>query len=124
MPWHESMVRSRSRKKRYLANLRYTCKSKVDRNGDPVRMLLDSDRLDTLLEHAGITIEDVGRGKGAYCLARVDDIGDYQIGNARFVTQEENSSEYWNNLTEEEKEEHRQRGRDAGAQYGVLGTRK
>ena len=108
------MMKTRRLKKRYLSNLRFTCKGKVDRNGDPVRMLLDSDGLETLLDQAGITIHDVGRGHGAYCLARVDDIGDYQIGNARFMTQEENSRENWNNLTEEEKEAQREIGRVNG----------
>ena len=113
------------RKRRYLANKRYTCrKGKLDRAGNPVSMHLTMDDLDTLLEQAGITIWDVGLGKGKYCLARVKDLGDYAVGNCRFVTTEENHAEYWDNLTEEEKEAHRQVGRDGGplgAEYGYLG---
>ena len=108
-------MREEERKRRYLTNLRYGCNhGKVDRNGNPVRMLLDLDGLDTLLEEAGITIWDVGRGKGSYCLSRVDDLGDYAVGNARFMTQEENSKEYWDNLTPEEQEAHREIGRVNG----------
>jgi hypothetical protein len=113
------------RKKRYLANKRYTCrKGKIDRAGNPVSMLLDMNDLDTLLEQAGITIWDVGLGHGKYCLARVKDLGDYAVGNCRFVTTEENNAEYWDNLTEDEKEAQRQLGRDngiLGKEYGYLG---
>ena len=113
------------RKKRYLDNKRYQCRhGKTDRAGNPVSMLLTLADLDYLLEEAGIDIWDVGRGNGAYCLARVNDLGDYAVDNCRFVTQEENSAEFWNNLSEKEKEAHRQVGREGGplgAKYGYLG---
>ena len=118
-------MNERLRKQRYLNNKRYQCrKGKTDRNGDAVLCLLDLAGLETLLEQAGITMDDVGRGKGAYCLARKNDIGHYSLENARFITQEENGYEFWNGLSDEEKEEHRQRGREdgyLGKEFGYLG---
>ena len=115
---------TQTRMRKYLNNLRYTCKSKIDRNGNKVEMLLDMDSLSTLLTEAGITIWDVGRGHHKYCLARVNDLGHYEVGNARFMTHQENHEEFWNNLTEEEREAHKERGRvngHLGAEYGHLG---
>ena len=116
------------RKQKYLTNLRWHCNhGKTDRNGDPVEMLLDRDGLDQLLNEAGITIWDVGRGRGAYCLGRMNDTGPYAVGNARFITQEENASEWWDAMTPEEQERVREMGREngpSGAQYGYLGDPK
>ena len=118
-------METHERKKRYLSGKRFQCRhGKTDRAGNPVSMHLTMDDLDTLLEKAGISIWDVGQGKGAYCLGRVNDLGDYAVGNCRFVTTEENNAEYWNNLTEDEKEAQRQLGRDngiLGKEYGYLG---
>ena len=122
---YNSSMDELKRKRLYLARLRYHCRhGKVDANGDAVEMLLDMDGLDTLLEQAGITIWDVGRGKGAYCLGRMNDIGPYAVDNARFITQEQNGLEWWNNRTEEEQERHIQRSIEfgpLGGQYGYLG---
>ena len=46
-----------------------------------------------LLYCAGIRIEQIGKGRGQYALARIGDTGPYAIGNCRFVTMEENIKE-------------------------------
>lgn len=46
-----------------------------------------------LLEEAGITIWDVGTGADQYVLGRYNDVGDYEIGNCRFITKKENAQE-------------------------------
>ena len=54
---------------------------------------LSPSELISLLDEAGITIDDVGIYKGKYHLARYGDTGDYVIGNCRFITIEENIAE-------------------------------
>jgi hypothetical protein len=48
-----------------------------------------------LLEEAGITIYQVGIGKGKYQLGRIGDTGPYDRDNCRFVTQYQNLQEQW-----------------------------
>jgi len=49
--------------------------------------------VETLLEEAGITIDQVGVHRGEYALARYGDSGPYVLGNCRFITMEENLAE-------------------------------
>ena len=46
-----------------------------------------------LLDEAGITVDDIGRGSDQYNLARYGDTGPYTIGNCRFITKRENIQE-------------------------------
>jgi hypothetical protein len=50
--------------------------------------------IEYLLTEAGIDIDDIGHGKGKYCLGRIGDKGPYTRDNCRFITQEENGYEY------------------------------
>jgi len=58
-----------------------------------IGVYLDVDDMVTLLDRAGITIDDVGSGSGAYVLGRWNDVGDYTVDNCRFITKSENSQE-------------------------------
>ena len=78
----------------------------------------------TLLDEAGITIWDVGQGKGAYCLGRYGDKGPYTMGNCRFITHRENGREWWYGMSIEEQEQRKAQAREdgkKGAKYGHLG---
>jgi hypothetical protein len=97
---------SEKKLRRYLASK----KSGSKRRGIPFYLTLDDIR--QLLNEAGITIWDVGTHSGQFVLARYGpDIGPYERGNCRFIRTEENSLEWWDSLTLEEKEEHRDIGR-------------
>ena len=112
----------RQKKQQYIRGLRYHCKKgKLDRNGELVEMRLDLLCLENLLSQAGISIWDVGRGRGKYCLGRIKDLGHYEEGNCRFITQEENGLEFWNNLSIEEQESRKQQAREDGAKGGEFG---
>lgn len=58
-----------------------------------------TDILDLCIE-AGITIWDVGNAK--YVLGRYGDTGPYEIGNCRFITQQENIKEWWDSVDKKE----------------------
>ena len=49
--------------------------------------------LHVLLHMARITIKDIGRGNEDYCLGRIGDIGNYERGNCRFITNKQNRDE-------------------------------
>jgi hypothetical protein len=62
----------------------------------PIPFNLTFHELTNLLEAAGLKSSDWGFNKGNgnnYVLARFNDIGDYSIGNCRFITQELNDKE-------------------------------
>lgn len=40
-------------------------------------------------------INERGKGRGKYCMSRFGDKGDYEIGNIKIVTYEENEAELW-----------------------------
>ena len=116
--------------KKYIANKKAQCKDtpkrdrKRDRNGIAVEWNLSEQEVYDLLEEAGITKDDIGPGKGKYCLARIKDLGDYEVDNARFITNEENSREFRESMTAEELAEHDARAGSyghLGAKYGILG---
>ena len=46
-----------------------------------------------LLYMAGITVEQIGKGREDYQLSRFNDSGPYAIGNCRFITMLENQRE-------------------------------
>jgi len=46
-----------------------------------------------LLDEAGITVDQIGLRKEEYVLGRYGDTGNYDMGNCRFITREENRSE-------------------------------
>lgn len=78
---------------RYWDKLRDNCAKKYDRNGHKVARLISKDEIQMLLDEAGITMDDVGRRRDQYQLARYDDLGDYAYGNCRFITQDQNRKE-------------------------------
>ena len=57
------------------------------------KFLLTATEIVQLFEDAGITGDDIGKRSSDYCLARVNDIGDYKMGNCSFKTQRENIQE-------------------------------
>ena len=73
----------------YVRTKKRNCKRKG------INWMLTEQDIEDLLSQAGITIWDVGRGKGKYCLSRYGDTGDYVLGNVAFVTQRENLQELW-----------------------------
>ena len=77
----------RSRLKYYISTKRGQCR------GNRVEWKLSPDEVRQLLDEAGITEYDIGKGKGKYQLARYNDSGSYEIGNCRFITQLENLGE-------------------------------
>ena len=66
-------------------------KKRHDRTGHPIAFCLSSEDIDLLLRESGITIWDVS--VDGYHLSRFDDLGDYVVGNCRFVTAQENHEE-------------------------------
>ena len=80
------------------------------RVGSPHRGLscsLTEDDIQQLLNEAGITIADVGARSDQYVLARHNDTGNYDMGNCRFVTANENVTEMNN----------RQKGKSKSAEH-------
>lgn len=55
-----------------------------------VSLLLSFEEYLSLAEEAGIKSEQVGARKGQYQLGRFGDVGDYKVGNVRFITKEQN----------------------------------
>lgn len=128
--WISTIESMRDKLGTYIANKKQQCRDcgkrprKLDRNGNPVEWKLTRNEVEQLLTEAGITIYEVGAGKGKFCLARVNDTGDYELGNARFITNEQNGLEFWNGLSKEEQEARKQRAREngaLGAKFGILG---
>ena len=64
-----------------------------------VKFLLSDDEVLSLLREAGITWDDVGRGKGKYQLGRYKDSGHYEIGNCRYISSDENREEQYTKTT-------------------------
>ena len=56
-----------------------------------VKCYLTEDDINLLLKEADITWDQVGKGKGKFCLGRSNDSGDYEVGNCSFITHSENS---------------------------------
>ena len=83
---------SNQSKSKYLHNLKSRAKHRYGNE-----CLLSLDDLDLLLNEAGITMDDIGRGINDYHLARYNDTGNYEMGNCRFITARENYAEKVNN---------------------------
>ena len=66
-----------------------------------VKCYLTEDDINLLLKEADITWDQVGKGKGKFCLGRHNDSGDYQVGNCSFITHSQNTIQSNNNLSEE-----------------------
>ena len=96
---------------------------RLDRAGNKILWLLSEENVKQLLDEAGITIDLVGRKRGQYVLGRFNDLGNYELGNCRFITGTQNSIEqirnsennqkrsssvksYWANLNEDQREAH------------------
>ena len=92
---------------KYWLALQGNCCRKYDRTGHKVTRTLTVEQIQQLLDDAGITIWQVGKRKGQYCLARYKDLGDYAWGNCRFVTKEENLNELFDNWDKDEVYERR-----------------
>ena len=58
-----------------------------------VKFLISPSEIVSLLNDAGITIFQVGQGKGKYNLSRYGDTGNYEVGNCRFIPQIDNIME-------------------------------
>ena len=69
----------------------YTCFNKKDKNGNPVRMLLTFDQWLDIWTTSGYWYQR-GRLKGQYCMARKNDIGNYELGNVEIILSSLNSS--------------------------------
>ena len=65
-----------------------------DRTGKRIQWLLTREDVRTLLDEAGITIEQVGVAMTDYQLCRVDDLGDYAMGNCSFQLRSMNVDEW------------------------------
>ena len=74
----------------YLRKLS-SVRSNAKRRGIPCDLTLV--QFKRLLTRAGIELEDLGRTRGKYHLARKGDKGSYTIGNCRFITVEQNHAE-------------------------------
>ena len=91
---------------KYWKRLKQNCNHKYDSNGDKVDRLLSLSEVQSLLDAAGITIDDVGNKRGQYQLSRYNDIGHYSLGNCRFITMEENLKERKEKRWSKEMREH------------------
>ena len=80
-------------RKRRKINSDAPSQHKYDRAGNRVYWKLTPFEVRMLLEQAGISVWDWGQGKGKYNLARIDDLGNYEMGNCRFLPQEDNIRE-------------------------------
>jgi len=72
---------------------KYKKNNHVGKGKSEVKFLIGPTEMISLLEEAGISINDVGNGKGKYNLARHGDKGNYEYGNCRFVLQIDNLTE-------------------------------
>mgnify|MGYP006447912261 CR=1 FL=1 len=73
-----------------------------------VKCYLTEDDINLLLKEADITWDQVGKGKGKFCLGRHNDSGDYQVGNCSFITHSQNTIQSNNNCSEETREKLRE----------------
>jgi len=111
-------------KRGHTYNNRGSKQQRLDRSGNPIEFRLEIDDLNQLLSEAGITMDDIGRGRDKYCLARYEDLGNYEIGNCRFITNYENGLESISSLTDEERAKRYAECASfghLGKQFGVLG---
>ena len=60
---------------------------------------LTEDDIQTLLDEAGITVDDIGQQLDKYQLGRYGDTGPYEMGNCRFITMKENLNEMTRRFT-------------------------
>lgn len=65
---------------------------KRDRNGDEVRMRMDFEEWLWVWIESG-HLHERGLGANKYCMSRKNDIGHYELGNVRIVTNRENGQE-------------------------------
>jgi hypothetical protein len=77
-----------------LRLIREYCQRKrsKEKEGLPKFLLTESEFIG-LMNDAGVTIRDFGRGVDDYCLGRYGDTGPYEIGNCRVITVRENAEE-------------------------------
>lgn len=59
-----------------------------------------------LIYDAGIKSSQIGVYKGQYVLGRYGDMGDYELGNCRFITREQNNEEMLQNIYPSSKLDH------------------
>ncbi len=81
-----------SRTKSSRFNLLYYRKSQNAKNRS-IEFRLSKDDIRSLLDEAGITEYDVGQKSEEYCLSRVSDTGAYEMGNCKYITNEQNRKE-------------------------------
>ena len=77
-----------------LAKLRWhqqkaQAKNRKDKNGNPIVWKLSFDEWITIWLDSGHW-EQRGVGSGKYCMSRINDIGNYEIGNVEIKTMNEN----------------------------------
>ena len=63
--------------------------------------LLSPTELIELFSDAGITAADIGNKGHQYCLGRIGDTGNYEVGNCRFITATQNGKEVKHPTTEQ-----------------------
>lgn len=61
--------------------------------GRGIEFKLSFEEYCNLIDEAGITVYDIGIGADDYCLGRIGDKGAYEVGNCRFITNEQNRLE-------------------------------
>lgn len=77
--------------KKWSSKNRHTARyPRHDRLGNRIHFSLTFDEYKGLLDDAGITVNDIGSGLRNFCLGRIDDLGDYDVGNCRFITNAQN----------------------------------
>ena len=72
--WHQQKAQAKNRK---------------DKNGDPIVWKLSFDEWITIWLDSGHW-EQRGVGPGKYCMSRINDIGNYEVGNVKIKTMSEN----------------------------------
>lgn len=77
--------------KRYKAHL-YHCDNKFDRRGNKVEMKLTFEEWVKIWRDSG-KWEQRGRCAGQYCMARINDLGHYEVGNVEIKTHRENMAD-------------------------------
>lgn len=68
------------------------CKYKLDALGNPVKMRMSLQQFADIWDQSGHW-DQRGRKKDEYCMARHNDIGHYEVGNVKIITNAENVSE-------------------------------
>jgi hypothetical protein len=76
---------------KYDKHVKHTI-GKTDRFGNPVEMRLTFEEWLAIWEASGMW-DQRGRLKGMYCMARIGDIGHYETGNVRIITNGDNARE-------------------------------